>query len=69
MFAVRLIKIAMVASCALFALLVAYGNLVDYNTNYQFVRHTLSMDTTFPGNALMGRAVTAPWAWTARAIG
>lgn len=65
MLAVRLIKIAMVASCALFALLVAYGNLVDYDTNYQFVRHTLSMDTTFPGNALMGRAITAPWAWTA----
>lgn len=65
MLAVRLIKIAMVASCALFALLVAYGNLVDYDTNYQFVRHTLSMDTTFPGNALMGRAITAAWAWTA----
>ncbi len=65
MLAVRLIKIAMVASCALFALLVAYGNLADYDTNYQFVRHTLSMDTTFPGNALMGRAITAPWAWTA----
>ena len=44
----------MVASCALFALLVAFDNLVDYGSNYEFVRHTLSMDTTFPGNALMG---------------
>lgn len=65
MLPVRLIKIAMVASCALHALLVTLGNLTDYDTNHQFVRHTLSMDTTFPGNALMGRAITAPWVWSA----
>jgi len=59
---VRLVKVAMIASCAAFALLVAYGNVVDYGTNLAFVRHTLSMDTTFPGNALMGRAITADWA-------
>ncbi len=61
---VRLVKVAMVASCALFALLVAFGNLVDYGSNYEFVRHTLSMDTTFPGNALTGRAITSPTLWT-----
>ena len=61
---VRLVKVAMVASCALFALLVAFNNLVDYGSNYTFVRHTLSMDTTFPGNALMGRAITSPALWT-----
>jgi predicted small integral membrane protein len=55
----------MVASLALFALLVTYGNVVDYGSNDQFVRHVLSMDTTFPNNALKARAVTAPWAWTA----
>jgi predicted small integral membrane protein len=60
----RLVKTVMVASTALFALLVTFNNLVDYNSNYQFVRHTLSMDTTFPGNALMGRAITAPTLWT-----
>ncbi|MDP2329076.1 MAG: DUF2165 domain-containing protein [Reyranella sp.] len=65
MFTTRLVKTAMVASTALFALLVTFNNLADYNTNYQFVRHTLSMDTTFPGNALMGRAITAPALWTA----
>jgi len=61
---VRLVKVAMVASCALFALLVAFNNLVDYGSNYEFVRHTLSMDTTFPGNALTGRAITSPTLWT-----
>lgn len=64
MLAVRLMKIAMVASTAAFALLVVFNNVVDYGTNYEFVRHTLSMDTTFPGNALMGRAITSPALWT-----
>jgi predicted small integral membrane protein len=63
--AIRLVKTAMVASTALFALLVTLNNLVDYGSNYDFVRHTLSMDTTFPGNALKGRAVTSPALWTA----
>jgi len=63
--AIRLVKTAMVASTALFALLVTLNNLVDYGSNYEFVRHTLSMDTTFPGNALRGRAITSPALWTA----
>ena len=63
MLAIRLVKTAMVASTALFALLVAYNNLADYNSNYEFVRHTLSMDTTFPDNALKGRAITSPTLW------
>ena len=64
MFAIRLVKTVMVASTALFALLVAYNNVADYGSNYEFVRHTLSMDTTFPGNALKGRAITSPTVWT-----
>src|SRR5258708_39862190 len=64
MLAIRLVKTAMVASAALFALLVAYNNLADYNSNYEFVRHTLSMDTTFPDNALKGRAITSPALWS-----
>ena len=63
MLAIRLVKIAMVASTALFALLVAFNNVVDYGSNYEFVRHVLSMDATFPGNALMARAITSPAAW------
>jgi len=53
-----------VGSAALFALLVTFNNLVDYPTNYTFVRHTLSMDTTFPGNQLMGRAINSAMLWT-----
>src|SRR5262249_56829482 len=65
MIAIRLVKVALVASTALFALLVAYDNVVDYESNYAFVRHTLVMDTTFADNALKGRAVTTPALWTA----
>ena len=63
MLTTRWVKTAMVGSCALFALLVAFNNLVDYGSNYEFVRHTLSMDTTFPGNALMYRSITNPVLW------
>src|SRR5258708_7037592 len=59
----RLVKVVMVASLALFALVVAFDNMVDYGSNYEVVRHTLSMDTTFPANALKGRAITPPAAW------
>ena len=34
------------------------------SSNYEFVKHVLSMDTTFTGNALMGRAITNPRVWT-----
>jgi predicted small integral membrane protein len=65
MIAVRFVKIAMVASIAALCLLVAYDNVVDYDSNYQFVRHTLSMDTVFPGNTLKSRAITSPALWAA----
>src|SRR6267378_373386 len=45
----RIIKVVMVASLALFALLVTFDNLTDYDTNYAFVSHVLSMDTTSSG--------------------
>ncbi|MFG1297294.1 DUF2165 family protein [Xanthobacter variabilis] len=61
----RLTKVVLVASLAAYALIVAYGNLVDYGSNYAFVGHVLSMDTTFPGNALMGRAITDERIWRA----
>ncbi len=44
----------------LFGLFVFAGNLMDYDSNFQFVRHVLSMDTTFEGNSLMWRAIDAP---------
>jgi predicted small integral membrane protein len=65
MLAARLAKLAMVASLAAFAFLVTFDNITDYATNFAFVQHVLSMDTTFPDNALLYRAITQPWAWHA----
>lgn len=60
----RVAKIVMTFGLALFAAIVTFTNLTD-DSNYQFVRHVLSMDTTFEGNAAMYRAIPAPWAWRA----
>jgi predicted small integral membrane protein len=57
----RISKTALTASLAAFALLVGLNNILDYGTNFTFVRHVLSMDTTFPGNNLMGRSITSEW--------
>ncbi|GAA4111460.1 DUF2165 family protein [Aminobacter aganoensis] len=60
----RLSKIVMSLCLAAFAFLVAFGNITDYGSNFAFVQHVLSMDTTFPGNALMYRSITNPTLWT-----
>ena len=56
---VRLSKAGLTLSLAIFALLVGIDNILDYGTNFAFVQHVLSMDTTFPGNKLMWRAITS----------
>ena len=57
---IRLSKTATVAAIALFASLVAFGNITDYGTNWAFVQHVLSMDTTFANSSLRSRAITDP---------
>lgn len=60
---VRLSKIIMCLCLAAFAFMVAFGNITDYSSNFAFVQHVLSMDTTFPGNKLMYRAITNESLW------
>jgi len=60
LFLVRLCKIALTGSVAFFFSLVAYGNIADYDSNWQFVQHVLSMDTTFPNSSLHWRAINNP---------
>jgi Predicted small integral membrane protein len=55
---IKTLQIVIVSSLALYATLVFAGNLMDYNSNYEFVKHVLAMDTTFEGNKLMWRAIT-----------
>jgi predicted small integral membrane protein len=65
MITMRLAKVATVAALAAFALIVAYNNVVDYDSNYQFVRHVLSMDTIFPDSVLRSRAIDNETLWRA----
>ena len=60
----RLCKSIICLLLAIFALLVCLNNLLDYNSNYAFVRHTLSMDTVFPSNTLKYRAILDPFVWS-----
>ncbi len=55
---IRFSKTALLLSVALYFTIVVFNNLIDYNSNFQFVKHVLSMDTTFEGNNLMWRAIT-----------
>jgi len=61
----RLTKVLLCASLAAFGLLVAGDNIVDYDTNYAFVQHVLSMDTIFPDSGLRWRAIRDPRLWQA----
>jgi predicted small integral membrane protein len=54
---IRICKVALVAAVAFFVTLVVFNNLTDYFSNYHFVEHVLSMDTTFPGNNGMWRSI------------
>jgi len=54
----RVAKIALTASVGLFALLAGLDNVFDYGTNFDAVRHVLSMDTLPEGAAFGWRAIT-----------
>jgi len=56
----RTAKLLLVFAVALFYTFVVFDNLTDYNSNYQFIRHVLTMDSTFPGNRGMWRALYSP---------
>jgi predicted small integral membrane protein len=60
----RISKITICLSLSIFALLVGFNNLADYDSNYAFVQHTLSMDTVFPENTLKYRAILDPSLWS-----
>ncbi|MFI6037451.1 DUF2165 domain-containing protein [Streptomyces sp. NPDC051315] len=57
--ALHLTATLLTAAVALYTALVAFGNITDFGTNQQFVRHVLAMDTTFKDDDLMWRAVTS----------
>src|SRR5215469_8784122 len=56
----RLAKIALIFGIAIYYTIVVLNNLADHDSNLQVVRHVLLMDTTFPGNRGMWRALRNP---------
>jgi predicted small integral membrane protein len=56
----RMAKILLLCALALFHSLVAFNNITDFNSNYQFVRHVLMMDSTFSANHAHWRAIGVP---------
>jgi predicted small integral membrane protein len=60
---IRIVKIMTIFLPGLFATVVFMGNLMDFSSNYEFVKHVLSMDTTFEGNKLMWRSITSSNIW------
>jgi predicted small integral membrane protein len=58
----RVAKLLLVFAVALFYTVVVFNNITDYNSNYQFVRHVLMMDSNTLGNHEMWRAMNSP-AW------
>jgi predicted small integral membrane protein len=61
----RMAKTLLVVAVAGFYSFVVFNNLTDYGSNFQFIRHVLMMDTTFPGNHGMWRALNGPAVHTA----
>ena len=57
---IRLAKLLLLCGIAFFYTLVVFNNTTDFDSNYQFVRHVLMMDSTFPGNNGMWRSMSNP---------
>ena len=56
-FLLRLAKAVSVSAIGLMAILIAFGNITDYYSNYHFVAHVLKMDTTFPDSSIHYRSI------------
>ncbi|PZV21549.1 MAG: hypothetical protein DCF21_02125 [Leptolyngbya sp.] len=58
--AVRISKTFLMASIGLLAAVIVLNNLTDYNVNFDYIQHVLSMDTVLLDSQLTWRAIAAP---------
>ncbi|MFZ0728847.1 MAG: DUF2165 domain-containing protein [Methylovirgula sp.] len=58
--AVRTAKIVLVGCVGVLGVLTGIDNILDYRTNFEVVRHVLSMDALPPRGAFAWRAITDP---------
>jgi len=64
-FLFRIAKIISVAAIGIMSLLVVFGNITDYYSNYHFVEHVLKMDTIFPDSNFHYRSIHNPFLYHA----
>ncbi|MDQ2993700.1 MAG: DUF2165 domain-containing protein [Pseudomonadota bacterium] len=57
----RTAKTLLIFSVVFYYLIAILNNLIDYDLNYQCIQHVLTMDTIYPDNNSMWRALTAPF--------
>ncbi|MGH8332244.1 MAG: DUF2165 family protein, partial [Pseudomonas fluorescens] len=57
---IRYSKVILMTYISFFGLMVMYSNFTDYPSNYEYVSHILSMDTTRENLNLSYRAITSP---------
>ncbi|CAI8710681.1 MULTISPECIES: DUF2165 family protein [Pseudomonas] len=57
---IRYSKVILMAYISFFGLLVMYSNMTDYSSNYEYVGHILSMDTTLVNPNIRYRAIESP---------
>lgn len=56
----RLLKIALIFSVALYITLIACTNILDYEINLKYVAKVMLMDDIFPESTLHSRAIQSP---------
>ena len=57
---IRTSKALLLFALGFYYTLVVFNNTNDYHSNLTFVHHVLMMDTTYPGNHGMWRAIQSP---------
>lgn len=57
MLIIRCSKISLLCAVAFYATIVVFGNITDYQTNFEFVKHVMSMDSIFPDSGIIYRAM------------
>jgi predicted small integral membrane protein len=57
---IRASKALLLFAIGFYYTLVVFNNTNDYHSNLTFVHHVLMMDTTYPGNHGMWRAIQSP---------
>ena len=63
MFELRLTKALICIMISAYPLIAGFQNITDYNTNYLFVEHVMTMDSIFPDSTLKSRAINNPIGW------